>query len=81
MVDKKVTPDPISSDVYTMFSSGQLAMVGAGRWVLNTWQDAGMKNFDCVQWPKKTEEGQCIWRFRMVYRFHDKGEKNWLSNC
>ena len=57
MVDKKVTPDPISSDVYTMFSSGQLAMVGAGRWVLNTWQDAGMKNFDCVQWPKKTEEG------------------------
>lgn len=57
MVDKKVTPDPISSDVYTMFSSGQLAMVGAGRCVLNTWQDAGMKNFDCVQWPKKTEEG------------------------
>ena len=36
LVKEKVTPDPISSDVYTMFSSKQLAMVGAGRWVLNT---------------------------------------------
>lgn len=57
LVDAGVTPDPISSDVYTMFSSGQVAMVGAGRWVLNTWRDAGMKNFDCVQWPQKTKAG------------------------
>lgn len=57
LVDEGVTPDPISSDVYTMFSSWQVAMVGAGRWVLNTWQDAGMKNFDCVQWPQNTEAG------------------------
>ena len=59
MVTEKITPDPISSDVYTMFSSKQLAMVGAGRWVLNTWQDAGLTNddFDCVQWPINKEEG------------------------
>lgn len=59
MVKDKVTPDPISSDVYTMFSSKQLAMVGAGRWVLNTWQDAGLTNadFDCVQWPESKAEG------------------------
>lgn len=59
MVKDKVTPDPISSDVYTMFSARQLAMVGAGRWVLNTWQDAGLTNadFDCVQWPINKKEG------------------------
>lgn len=59
MVKDKITPDPISSDVYTMFSSKQLAMVGAGRWVLNTWQDAGLTNddFDCVQWPVNKKEG------------------------
>ena len=59
LVKEKVTPDPISSDVYTMFSSKQLAMVGAGRWVLNTWQDAGLTNadFDCVQWPVNEKEG------------------------
>lgn len=59
MVTEGVTPDPISSDVYTMFSAKQLAMVGAGRWVLNTWQDAGLTSddFDLVQWPKNTEEG------------------------
>lgn len=58
LVKEKVTPDPISSDVYTMFSSKQLAMVGAGRWVLNTWQDAGLTNadFDCVQWPVNEKE-------------------------
>lgn len=59
MVDEGVTPDPISSDVYTMFSSRQLAMVGAGRWVLNSWQDSGFTadDFDCVQWPQKTQQG------------------------
>lgn len=59
LVKEKVTPDPISSDVYTMFSSKQLAMVGAGRWVLNTWQDAGLTNadFDSVQWPVNEKEG------------------------
>lgn len=59
LVKEKVTPDPISSDVYTMFSSKQLAMVGSGRWVLNTWQDAGLTNadFDCVQWPVNEKEG------------------------
>lgn len=59
LVKEKVTPDPISSDVYTMFSSKQLAMVGAGRWVLNTWQDAELTNadFDCVQWPVNEKEG------------------------
>ncbi|SCP98920.1 ABC transporter substrate-binding protein [Anaerobium acetethylicum] len=59
MVKDKVTPDPISSDVYTMFASKQLAMVGAGRWVLNTWKDAGLTNddFDCVQWPVNAKEG------------------------
>ena len=59
MVDEGVTPDPISSDVYTMFASKQLAMVGAGRWVLNSWQEAGFNNdnFDCVQWPVNKREG------------------------
>jgi|GEM_PF-908478 len=59
MVTENVTPDPISSDVYTMFSAKQLAMVGAGRWVLNTWQDAGLTtdDFDLVQWPVNTKEG------------------------
>lgn len=59
LVTEGVTPDPISSDVYTMFASKQLAMVGAGRWVLNTWQDAGLTNddFDCVQWPVNKNEG------------------------
>lgn len=59
MVTEGVTPDPISSDVYTMFGGKQLAMVGAGRWVLNTWQDSGFTaaDFDCVQWPVQTEEG------------------------
>lgn len=59
MVKEGVTPDPISSDVYTMFSAKKLAMVGAGRWVLNTWIDAGLTNdtFDCVQWPVNKKEG------------------------
>ena len=37
----------------------KVAMVGAGRWVLNTWQDAGLTNddFDCVQWPVKEKDG------------------------
>ena len=50
-----ICPEPISSDGYTMFANNQVAMVGAGRWVLNTWQDAGLTNddFDCVQWPVK----------------------------
>ncbi len=59
MTEAKVTPDPISSDVYSMFASRQLAMVGAGRWVLNTWIDGGLTNdeFDCVQWPVNKKEG------------------------
>jgi len=59
LTEEKITPDPISSDVYTMFASKKLAMVGAGRWVLNTWKDAGLTNddFDCVQWPQKTQAG------------------------
>lgn len=59
LVKEGVTPDPISSDVYTMFGGKQLAMVGAGRWVLNSWMDAGFTaaDFDCVQWPVKTEAG------------------------
>lgn len=58
LVEEGITPDPISSDVYTMFSSKQLAMVGAGRWTLDTWKDAGLTNadFDCVQWPVNKEE-------------------------
>ncbi len=58
LVKDKLTPDPISSDVYSMFASKQLAMVGAGRWVLNTWKDAGLTNddFDCVQWPVKKKD-------------------------
>lgn len=58
-VEEGLTPDPISSDVYTMFSQKQLAMVGAGRWCLNTWQDAGLTgdDFDCVQWPQNTKTG------------------------
>lgn len=54
-----ICPEPISSDGYTMFANNQVAMVGAGRWVLNTWQDAGLTNddFDCVQWPVKEKEG------------------------
>lgn len=58
-VEEGLTPDPISSDVYTMFSQKQLAMVGAGRWCLNTWQDAGLTSddFDCVQWPQNTQAG------------------------
>lgn len=53
LVEEKVTPDPISSDVYTMFANREIAMVGAGRWCLDTWKDAGLNNdnFDCVQWP------------------------------
>lgn len=53
LVVNKLTPDPISSDVYTMFANREVAMVGAGRWCLDTWKDAGMNNsnFDCVQWP------------------------------
>lgn len=58
LVDEKVTPDPISSDVYTMFASKKLAMVGAGRWVLNTWKEAGLTSadFDFVQWPVNTQD-------------------------
>ena len=41
-----ICPEPISSDGYTMFANNQVAMVGAGRWVLNTWQDAGLTNDD-----------------------------------
>lgn len=59
MVEENITPDPISSDVYSMFAEKQLAMVGAGRWCLNTWQEAGLTNddFDCVQWPVNKREG------------------------
>ena len=54
-----ICPEPISSDGYSMFANNQVAMVGAGRWVLNTWQDAGLTNddFDCVQWPVKEKDG------------------------
>jgi multiple sugar transport system substrate-binding protein len=57
MVEEGIVPDPISSDIYTMFSSGQVAMVGAGRWVLSTWADAGMTTdkFGSVQWPVNTD--------------------------
>lgn len=53
LVSDKLCPDPISSDVYTMFANGEVAMCGAGRWVLDSWQEAGLNNdnFDCVQWP------------------------------
>lgn len=53
LVVNKLTPDPISSDVYTMFANREIAMVGAGRWCLDSWKDSGMNNdnFDCVQWP------------------------------
>ncbi len=59
LVDEKITPDPISSDVYTMFSQGKVAMVGAGRWCLPSWIEAGMNNdnFDCVQWPSNNGSG------------------------
>lgn len=59
LVDEKITPDPISSDVYTMFSQGKVAMVGAGRWCLPAWIEAGMNNdnFDCVQWPSNNGKG------------------------
>jgi len=59
LVKEKITPDPISSDVYTMFANGKVAMVGAGRWPLPTWQKAGLTNetFDCVQWPKNKKSG------------------------
>jgi multiple sugar transport system substrate-binding protein len=58
-VEEGLTPDPISSDVYTMFSQGKLAMVGAGRWPLPAWMEAGMTNsdFDCVQWPQNRGTG------------------------
>lgn len=59
LVKEKITPDPISSDVYTMFANGQVGMVGAGRWCLDTWKKAGLTNdtFDCVQWPKNKKSG------------------------
>lgn len=59
LVDEGITPDPISSDVYTMFSQGKVAMVGAGRWCLPAWIEAGMNNdnFDCVQWPSNNGSG------------------------
>lgn len=59
LVKEKITPDPISSDVYTMFANKKVAMVGAGRWCISTWEKAGMTNdtFDCVQWPKNKQSG------------------------
>lgn len=53
LVADRLCPDPISSDVYTMFANGEVAMCGAGRWVLDSWKEAGLNNdnFDCVQWP------------------------------
>ena len=59
LVDEGITPDPISSDVYTMFSQKKVAMVGAGRWCLPAWIEAGMNNdnFDSVQWPQNNGKG------------------------
>lgn len=53
----KVSPDPLGLDVISQFSSGKLAMVGAGRWPLNSWKKEGFKDFDIVPWPKKTASG------------------------
>lgn len=57
LVKGGISPSPMGSDVYNQFAAGKLAMVGAGRWVLNNWQKSGLKNFDCVQWPQKTKSG------------------------
>jgi len=48
----KVSPNPIGIDVYSQFSGGKLAMVGAGRWPLNAWREVGFEEFDLVPFPK-----------------------------
>lgn len=53
----KVSPDPIGIDVYSQFASGNLAMVGGGRWPLKGWKDSNFQDFDIVPWPKKETSG------------------------
>jgi multiple sugar transport system substrate-binding protein len=57
LVKKQVVPDPFGVDIYSQFAAGKLAMVGAGRWVLNSWIGGGFKEFDCIAWPKNKSSG------------------------
>lgn len=47
----KVTPSPAGLDVWDLFSQGKLAMVGAGRWVINGWKAANFTDYAAVPWP------------------------------
>jgi len=57
LVKDGISPDPKGVDIYSQFAAGKLAMVGAGRWVLNSWTSGGLRDFDCVQWPMNKKSG------------------------
>ncbi|MEM2001261.1 MAG: sugar ABC transporter substrate-binding protein [Candidatus Methanomethylicaceae archaeon] len=50
---KVAPPAPTSLDpLYAHFSSGQIAMMGGGRWPVLQFVNAGMYDFDVQLWPK-----------------------------
>lgn len=52
--EHKVAPDPTSVDVYSQFAAGDFAMVGAGRWPIPGWSEAGFTSYKALPWPKQT---------------------------
>lgn len=50
----QVAPDPTSVDVYSQFAAGKFAMIGAGRWPIPGWDEAGFSSYVALPWPKQT---------------------------
>ena len=53
----KVSPAPTNlNDAFQLLQTGDLAMVGVGRWALPTLFAAGFKDFDIVNWPGNPDQ-------------------------
>jgi multiple sugar transport system substrate-binding protein len=48
-----VASDPTSVDVYTQFAAGKFGMIGAGRWPIPGWNEAGFTSYVALPWPKQ----------------------------
>ena len=51
-----VAPQPKGADPYQLFPAGQVAMTGAGHWVVPQFEKAGFKDYDVLPWPQNAEQ-------------------------
>lgn len=54
LVKSGISPAPKGADPYQLFPAGQVAMTGAGHWVVGPFKTAHFSDYDVVPWPKKT---------------------------